>query len=253
MNASSIQKPRPFRQDGYTLIEIMIALVVALFLLGGLGTLVAGTRRTGSNQTALAQLQDEQRLAMSILTDVIQNAGTFDSATYYTATNAWTTTKTVPANSAMSLVSGQAIVGTHSTTLPGDTLAVRYATNGSDNIMNCVGGSNPGTATTYINYFVINGSNQLTCSPTGNTSDAVVLVNNIANMQIYYGVVTVGGSMNSVDTYMTASQVTNWLNVASVRLTLGFVNPLASQPGQLPYVFFTRVIALQPRGGAVFP
>jgi len=32
----------------------MIALVIALFLLWGLGTMVAGTRQTGSNQMLLA-------------------------------------------------------------------------------------------------------------------------------------------------------------------------------------------------------
>jgi type IV pilus assembly protein PilW len=243
------------RQRGYTLVEIMIALVIALFLLGGLGTLVAGTRRTGTNQMSLAQLQDEQRLAMSILTDVIQSAGTFDTNTYYTPQDAWPAT-TVAATGA-TMAQGQIITGIHSTTLPGDTVVVRYATNGSDGIINCVGASStPGVSATYINYFFIDSAtSQLRCSPSGSAT-GTALVNNVANMQIWYGVVTVGGTMNSVDTYMTASQVTAnsaWLNVTSARVTLAFNNPLYTQPGQPQYVFFTRVIALQPRQGAVFP
>ena len=69
------------RQRGYTLLEILVALFIGVFLLAGLFTILQNTRRTSSNQTGLAQLQDQQRMAMSILTDVIQNAGYFDAAT----------------------------------------------------------------------------------------------------------------------------------------------------------------------------
>jgi len=76
---------RQRRQRGYTLIEMLVALLIGLFLLGGLFTLEYGTRRTSSNQTALAQLQDNQRFAMSLLNDVIQAAGYFPNPTPYTA------------------------------------------------------------------------------------------------------------------------------------------------------------------------
>lgn len=245
----------PHRQRGFTLIEIMIAMLIALFLLAGLGTLVAGTRRTGTNQIALAQLQDEERLAMSILTDVIQNAGTYDTTKYYTAQDGL---PAVAAGTVPAMAQGQGITGTHSTALPGDTIVVRYGTASGDGVMNCTGGTNTsGTSTTYTNYFfiLVTGSQtQLRCSPSG-AATGIALVDNVANMQIYYGVVTAGGTMTSVDTYMTANQLTasNWMNVTSARVTLAFINPLAGQPGQNPYVFFTRVIPIQPRAGAVFP
>jgi type IV pilus assembly protein PilW len=250
------------RQRGYTLIEIMIALVIALFLLAGLGTMVAGTRRTGSNQMLLAQLQDEQRLAMSMLSDVIQHAGYFDTNKYLAATDAWSTTTTVPATGA-TLLKGQSLSGTHTSISASDTIAVRYATAGGDGIINCNGGTST-AATTYINYFFVSaattGANaspsQLQCSIDGNTGNAVSLVSNVVNMQMWYGVSTTANTDN-VDTFMTADQVTasagGWSSVTSVRATLTFNNPLYLQPGQPQYVYFTRVIALQTRAGAVFP
>lgn len=259
MNTSSRSGGAIRRQRGYTLIEIMIALLVALFLLAGLGTLVAGTRRTGSNQMSLAQLQDEQRLAMSILNDVVQKAGYFNTNSYYTATDAWPAATTVPASGA-ALAVGQILTGTHNTSISvPDTLAVRYSTSGTDGIINCAGGTST-TAATYINYFFVNTAttpNQLQCSSDGQTGDAVSLVNDVVNMQIWYGLSTGGGSSANVDTYMTADQVTaltnGWFQVTSLRVTLTFKNPLSGQPGQPPYVYFTRVIALQSRAGAVFP
>lgn len=248
------------RQRGYSLIEILVALLIALFLLGGLGTMVAGTRKTGTNQTSLAQLQDEERLAMSMLNDVVQTAGYFDTSTYWTAASAFPTTATVGSTT---LAIGQAIGGTHTSESTPDTLIVRYSTNGSDGVISCSGGT-ASSATIYVNYFFINTSStpyQLQCSPDGLTTDAVTLVNNVVNMQVWYGVSTVSGT-NSVDTYMTATQVTtagDWANVTSVRLTLTFNNPLyyqpggtVVQPGQPAYVNFTRVITLRGRTGPIF-
>jgi type IV pilus assembly protein PilW len=219
---------------------------------------VAGTRRTGSNQMLLAQLQDEQRLAMSLLSDVIQRAGYFDTNKYLAATDAWSTTTTVPAG--LTFLKGQSLSGTHTSSSAPDAIAVRYATAGGDGIINCNGGTST-TAANYINYFFVSpaaGSNpsQLQCSIDGDTTDAVSLVSNVVNMQMWYGVSTTANTDN-VDTFMTATQVTasagGWPSVTSVRATLTFLNPLWPQPGQPHYVYFTRVIALQTRAGAVFP
>src|SRR5689334_16218299 len=63
------------RAQGYSLIELMIAIAVALFLLAGILLIEEGTHQTSLNQTGLAQLQDEERVAMSIISNVIQLAG----------------------------------------------------------------------------------------------------------------------------------------------------------------------------------
>src|SRR5580658_5660945 len=98
------------RQRGFTLIEILVALLVGLFLVGGLLAIVQRTRMTTSNQTALAQLQDNQRFAMALLSDVIQTAGYFPIPTYKLASVA------LVAAPPSFPTAGQAIDGTHTST-----------------------------------------------------------------------------------------------------------------------------------------
>jgi type IV pilus assembly protein PilW len=250
------------RQRGYTLIEIVIALLIGLFLLAGLFSIFSGTRRTSSQQNGLAQLQDEQRMAMSVLNDVVQNAGYFDTNTYQSALTAWPASVAVPAaGTGVALAAGQGLTGTHTSTSTTDFLVARYATTGSDNVINCSGATST-AATNYVNTFyvtstTINGvpTYVLDCTPDGTTASAQPLVIGVQNLQVWYGFSTTAGS-NNVDTYKTADLMTatNWANVTSVRVTLTFVNPLYSpaQAAQQPqYVYFTRVIALQSRTGVV--
>ncbi len=80
---------RRSEQDGFTLIELMIALLIGLFLAGGLLVLVQDNRRVFGNQNQLAQLQDSERLALSMMTDVIQMAGYFPDPTSNSAQSTW--------------------------------------------------------------------------------------------------------------------------------------------------------------------
>jgi len=254
------RSPQCRRQRGYTLMEILVALFISLFLLVGLFTILQNTRRSSSQQTGLALLQDQERMAMSLLNDVIQNAGYFDTNTYQTAQLAWPAAVAV-APTGTTLAAGQALTGSHTTASPGDVIAVRYATNGTDGVINCNGGTST-TAANYVNTFFVASTTSggvttynLECSIDGVATDAIPLVQGVENIQVWYGVSTTAGT-NNVDTYFTANQMSssNWSNVTSVRVTLTFVNPLyaAAQSAQQPqYVYFTRVIPVQARTGVI--
>src|SRR5213082_1585709 len=65
------------RERGFTLVELMVTVAIALFLIGGLLTVLQNVRGAYNNQQQLTQLQDQQRFALTILADVIQAGGYF--------------------------------------------------------------------------------------------------------------------------------------------------------------------------------
>jgi type IV pilus assembly protein PilW len=254
-------------QRGFTLIEILIALLIGVFLIGALLTIVQANRRVYGDQSQLAQLQDSERMAMTLMTDVIQMAGYFPSPTLNTMDGS------LPATGVF-LVAGQSIFGTFSSTAPGDSISVRYMTAGSDGILNCSGLSNPnaigGANILYVNTFtVVNG--QLVCTLTSSAAPAPVQYNlvsgvtnattaaglgGVVNLSILYGVKTnAAAAGNAVDTYLNASQMTaaNWSNVISVLVELTFTNPLYTNGSttQPPTIEIQRVVGVMNQLGPI--
>jgi len=241
-------------QRGFTLIELMVTVAIALFLLGGLLTILQNVRATYGNQQALAQLQDQQRFAMTVLTDVIQAGGYFPDPVKMTATSA------LPAAGAYQ--AGQAFSGTQGAGAP-DSIGVRYVTAGGDGVILCDGSTNlgaVGTSLAYTNVFTVvppagGAPGQLLCTLNGNPPLAIV--SGVQGLSIYYGVKRNPGITDyNVDTYLTANQMllagpngNDWDNISSVRVILTFTNPLAGQPGQQPTIIFERVIEVMARAG----
>jgi type IV pilus assembly protein PilW len=241
-------------QSGFTLIELLVALLIGLFLLGGMTLIVQDNKRAFVNQNGLAQLQDGERLAMTLMTDIIQTAG------YYPAAVSGTSNTTSLISTASGLTAGQSIIGSSTGTSAGDTVTVQFATVSGDTILNCLGGSNTsGGALVYANQFYVQ-NNQLMCQLTAGATalPPSALVNNVTSLTINYGVNTngVGVTGNNVNSYMTTAQVVAnaaCANVVSVQLTITFANPLAAVPGggqgTENAITLTRTIDLMQRAG----
>ena len=241
------------RQRGLTLVEIMVAMAISLFLIGGLLTIVQSTRKTYSSQNQLAQLQDNERLAMTLLGDVIQAAGYFPDPTTNTVTGALPVVASAYPLGPFA-TAGQPITGTTSVALAGDRIIVRFLTAPNDGMINCTGSSNTTAANAmYTNAFrvaTIGGVSYLTCAL--NNAAAVPLVAGVQSVKFLYGVKTDFTADNgAVDSYLKASEMTaaNWNNVISVSVTLTFVNPLAGQPNQPATIAFQRVVSVMNRAG----
>ena len=247
-------------QCGFTLIEILIALLVGLFLMGALLTVVQTNRRVFGEQNQLSQLQDNERMALTMIGDVIQSAGYYpQTLPLMTNTLANTLTPVPPFGT------GQSIWGVSTGTPYGDQIQVRYMTASGDNILNCSGLPNTsGVNNLYVNSFqVTNG--QLVCTLTDVTTNTITpytLVGgipgsglDIQSMSILYGVKTNAGALgDNVDSYMPAALVTGtmWTNVISVMVQLTFTNPLynAANPGQQKPTFVVqRVFDLMSQAG----
>ncbi|MGA2189595.1 MAG: PilW family protein [Steroidobacteraceae bacterium] len=251
--------PRRPAQRGFTLVELMVAILIGLFLLGGLVTLTSALKRTGSIQGNLSQLHDSERIALSLMTDVIQSSGYFPSP--IGATTASTAFPVVGSTWASAQTIQGTDVGTGSTQT--DTIAVRYSSAGGDGVLNCIGGTST-VAASWIAAFSLDGLGDLQCLLTTNGVAAaapVTIASGVQYMQILYGVQTnAAAGTFSVDTYLTATQVTAgnyWPSVISVQVTLWFTNPLycttqclagqqTTQPQTIPV---SRTIAVMSKAG----
>lgn len=254
--------PTHNRQRGYSLVELSIAILIALFLIGGVLIVEQGVHRTYLANSGIGQLQDEERFAMSLLTEIIQRGGYYPDPTTNTLGTALPAENTTPpGGSAAPLQTGQFLFGVNSGgTVPQDAIFVRYMTNSGQQIGFCDGTTNTsGAPHSYTNYLYLSNDATgyyLNCELQTDNSwspSPEKLVSGIYEMQILYGVHT-AGSGNDADTYMSATDVTNasdWPNVTAVKITLKLVNPLYGKvPGQQQYVSLTRVVSIMSRVGA---
>jgi len=239
-----------------SLVEVLVSIAIALFLLAGLLVIFSSTSQSFKSQSELATLQDTERVTMSMLSNVIQAAG------YFPNPNTQTLETALPVDTDAGFdTAGQSIVGTS----PGgnlDTISIRYLAAASvaaapavpasgaapatpavaasfDFLMDCNGGSNTTTSALYVvNAFSINGNKQLTCAVNGGTP--LVLAENVSGLSILYGVGTDSNSQYIAGSDMAAA---DWPNVISIKITVTFVNPLAGQSGQPDTIPFTRIIS----------
>lgn len=223
------------QQAGFTLVELMVALVISLFVLGAVLSIYLNMKNTLKTQDNLAQLQDSQRLALTMLTTTIQLSGYFVNPLSDTPSSALPAVTVTRADSTTSVfTASQAVVGSGDGSGSGgdsDTIAVRYQTASGDGLMNCQGASNASSVSAVsTNSFSINAGNELTC--TVDNGSPIALAGSVAAMSILYGVDTDGDG--SMDAYMPASGVTAaalWNAVYTAQISLRFLDTTSSKPG----------------------
>lgn len=244
------------RARGYTLLELMIAIAIGLLLVAGLMTITNAMKHTTGTENNLTLLQDNQRMAITLMSDTIQEAG------YFPAPLGGKTGSTefgaVPVNASnitaggLPMSAGQAIVGA-SAGDGQDAVSVRYETSGADNVLDCAGKAYT-TTLGIIDTFQLDGAGNFACYTTtyappspGATATPVknVLVSStgqtigggqsgIQYVTITYGVQSnLNSGVTSIDAYLPASAVTAnnlWPYVYSMRVTFTMLSTSDVQP-----------------------
>lgn len=222
---------------GHSLLELMIALAIALVMMLGLTTVLVQMKGAFVAQDQLAQLQDSERLALTVLTGSVHSAGYFPDPVSTSAAEA------LPQYSGLSVAfaPGQSLVGED------DKLTVRYRVlPGSSLLVNCLGEGHTGAdIPVLMSTFSVAPApqNELLCSTDGGVT-TTPLVGNVTGMDVRYG--TDSADSGQVDRYLRASQVKEaglWPRVRSVQVTLTFANPLA-RPGEPATVAWVQTIDL---------
>ena len=185
------------RQQGVTLVELMVALVISLIVLAGVGNIFIAGKRAYLAQEGLSRVQENGRFALAILSRDINLGG------YH-----------APGQAAPVAIQATDGVGTAS-----DSITISYnAPPGGTT--SCANGLRVAEGDVITNAYSIENNAQgvpaLFCND-GNSS-SLELIEGIENMQLLYGVDT--DADRYANQYMTANNVSAFANVVSIRLSL---------------------------------
>ncbi len=222
---------------GFTLIEVLVALVLGLFLIAGVIQVYMGGKRSYNTQEGMSRLQENGRIGTFFLQRTLRQAGFYSSPG-------------VDPNSIFTSAL-PAVFGTEGGTQP-DTVTVRFQ--GGVGMTDCFG--SPVAADvlpTNTNVFSLSAANATTglrslqCSVNGGAPQP--LVEGITDLQIWYGIDTTLSDTNSTaNRYVTANNVSNWAHVKSVRIILTANSMTAIDVGKAPREqAFATTIALRNR------
>lgn len=223
------------RQSGFSLVELLVAVTIGLFIVGGLAAVYVHLKQAFNAQTLLSDLQDSERLALTMLTTTIEESGYFPDPVSNTASSEPSFVAASIGASGVygSLAAGQGLVGTTGSSGASDSLTTRFVTAPGSGLLNCLGQTNTGTTNAlFTNTFTVSATTGLNCSVNGGTSSTPI-AGQVVSLSVSYLVDTTG--LGSALGYMSAAAVTTaglWANVRSAQLTVVFTNPLAAQAGQ---------------------
>ena len=232
------QTPRRARQAGFTLVEMMVAITIGLIVMFGVTTTFVNLKSTFKSQDKLGQLQDNERVALTFLTNAINEAGYYPdpkSASTITTSTAPSTSPASPGGTMPALVGVFGTADGGSATTP-ESLQTAFSTIASDGLMSCIGTNYAGASTVTVRniFYVDSSTNSLMCRVlvNGLGSDTManggtpqILATGVSKMQVMYGLASAG--TQQVNVYVAPGDMTAslWSTVKAVRITLTLPNP----------------------------
>jgi len=192
------------RQAGLSLVELMVAVTIGLFLLLVVANLFIGSKQTYTNQDNLSRLQENGRFAIALMGKAVREAG-FHYLSFNPQPNYYgVPTATSPA---WPYTTVAVVGGTEGGTSP-DTITLA-----EDNSVDCL---NAAVTSPAQNQYSINASAQLICTSLANASTTGVLLDGVEDMQVLYG-----EDLGSSYRYVPANTAgVNWGNVNAVRICM---------------------------------
>lgn len=199
----------PARQQGFTLVEIMVAMTIGLLMMAGILQITLANRESSRLQRNMGFVQENIRSAMEFLGRDIRMAGHFTNFNDATDPFINVSAATTDTSARITADGGGA---------NNDQITLTY-----ESTTDCLGAAvTPGAGGSSItenHYFVSN--QRLMCR--SNESTAQPLVEGVENLQILYGEST-DGDMRSANRYVRAEQVSDMQNVVSVRIAMRFIS-----------------------------
>lgn len=245
---------------GFSLVELMIAIVLGLILVAAVGAIYLGSSRSYRTQTSVSQVQEQGRFANLLIAPIVRQAGylpnpltqTDPSLIFKSSNNKLAVFGFNQSVASTNIGSNYQGLASSSVVANTDVIAVAFEGKNDSSpadikLKTCLG--RPVDASQVaVNIFYIssdNGVNSLSCydnitaegdstSSTTASTNAQPLVSGVTDMQILYGVDSNSDSNINTTQYMTAAQVDaagKWAYVASVQITLTVDSLEATEKG----------------------
>ncbi len=210
-------------QRGIGLVEMMIAATLGLIVMASVFQIYINARQSQRMNNALFRLQENGRVAISLMKTTARMAG-------YVADGTASVDTVFPASGAFA--KGAAVVGVEDDDDAGngikdhtDWFMVRYQGNAQDNLVfDCLGNPLPSGNPAYPNdvlpmTFGISNDNELFCERGGGgVVSRVTIADGVADMQLLYGVDD--NADKAADYYVSADSVPDFSRVVSIRISL---------------------------------
>lgn len=203
--------------DGFTLLELLIALVLGLIVMSILIWLYLSNTQAALFQTGVLRVQENGRFAIDMISRSARMIGYDDPTT--------ATTLTSPVVSGTD-GSGSTLLTVSNLKPFADTLVVRYE--GGTDIRDCRG-TEVAAENEVTNFYAVTTDNNLVCA-TANGNE-LTLAEGVEDVQILYGEDVSGDGI--ANRYVSAASVTSWNNIVTVQVAL-LVNSVATA---LPALF----------------
>ncbi|MDT8385067.1 MAG: PilW family protein [Gammaproteobacteria bacterium] len=207
---------RPRRQQGFTLVEIMVALTIGLLMMAGILQITLANKESSRLQRNMGFVQENIRNAMEFLARDVRMAG------HYIDNNPAGRILTPPAP--FINVSAATTVTTAPLTADGGTNNNDQITLTRESNFDCLGQATPADANgnnfAINHYFIAN--QRLMCRGNGSAA-AQPLVEGVESLQILYGENT-DNDPRSANRYVRPEQVANMANVVSLRIGMRFIS-----------------------------
>ncbi len=206
-------------ERGFSLVELMVAMVVSLILLAGILQILLGNRDSFEVQKAVASLQQDARLASFVLENAIAHAG-----------------YRVELRPDLDRIFPQGFIdGTDGDGDGAEPDAIRIRFQADGGLSDCLGSPDAPDLTDFRLF--VDTDDELKCVvfDAGAVDNIEPLINNIETLQIRYGLDANGD--NAVDTYTNEFTAAQSFDVRSVRIQLLLVSDGNVRPAPVAETF----------------
>ncbi len=205
---------RPNAALGFTLVELLLAMMLGLGLMAGVIQIFISTQNTYRMEEGLARIQDNGRFTLDLIIPQLRMAGYPYNLSQGMNPFAWNASTNIDANA-----TPYARQPVNDDANGNDELVFQYVAETAQH-RNCLG-EQPGANILIQNRYYVDNNNTLRCMTNGGSDQP--LVDNVESFQVLYGVDTSATLDGLPDTWVNAASVTaaQWQNrVVAVRLAV---------------------------------